>query len=339
MKPGLKRFNFYLDQVGSLMEGARKEKDPAMWLFTNNARTPFFMLEALARLYSGLHNAKAFEKIRNRFKLVEDGLGMIDYQNSLLVAFETNSNISPAIIDFVKHEKEKSILSLNEVLAKEGWLSEEGSRLSKITGKLKDLDWMKPAKEVGEIGFFYKDEIGKIKKFITGTKYIFDNVEEDVHELRRKLRWLSIYPQAMQGVFQFDADSPGPQHLDKYMSPEITGSPFNKLPQPGDNTSFIILNKKYFLALSWMIAKLGDLKDEGLLISGLAHAVTKTTGFNEKDAGVKALSIWKAKPDRLQKILDEAEEVSKQFFKEKNIDGLLVKVIKASKKIKKFAGK
>ena len=30
------------------------------------------------------------------------------------------------------------------------------------------------------------------------TKFHFSNVEVDVHELRRKLRWLSIYPQALR---------------------------------------------------------------------------------------------------------------------------------------------
>jgi hypothetical protein len=339
MKPGTKRFNFYLEQAGNLMDNARKEKNPAMWLFSNNARTPFFMLEALARLYGGLHNKKSFEKLKNRFKVIEDGLGQIDYHNSLIAAFESNSNITPEIIEFVKGEKEKSALLLNEVLVEEKWLSAKGSRIMKISGKLKNLDWMNPEKEAEEIGLFYKDEIGKVKKFVDGTKYIFDNVEEDVHELRRKLRWLSIYPQAMLGAFQFDADSPGPRHLDKYMTKAIIESPFNKLPQPGDNTSFIILNKKYFLALSWMIAKLGDLKDEGLLMSGLAHVIRQTTGFNDKDAQTKAILMWKAKPERLQQILDEAEELTKRFFSEKNTDRLLVKVIKASKKIKKITGK
>ena len=331
MKQGLNRFTFYLRQISELMEKARNEKDPAMWLFTNNARTPFFMLEALARLYGGLHDRRQFGKLRSRFKLIEDELGKIDYFNALSLALITNKKIPAGCMENLRRKMEESASGLNKILLKEGWVSDNQKRIKKITRKLEKIDWLRPEKEVGKIAEFYNDETVSITDFVSKSKYLFDNVEEDVHELRRRLRWLSIYPQSMQGVFQFDATSPAPPFIDKYMTPDITESPFNKLPPPGTNTSFVILNKKYFFALSWMIAKLGVLKDEGLLITGLAEAIKENSKCTDDDAIKEAYALSGEKQGRLQQILDEAESLTKAFFHEKNLKKLLIRTEKAGK--------
>lgn len=335
MEQGIGRFTLYLTQVQDLMEKAHNEKDPAMWLFANNARIPFFMLEALSRLYAGLHNKKRFDKMRNRFKFVEDGLGQIDYYNALLSAFEKNKKVPRTCISYFKKKTREAAASLNEQLKNEEWILTDHSRIRKIKSKLESAGWLKPEEEIKEISGFYKDEIKEINDFVLETKYLFDNIEEDVHELRRKLRWLSIYPQAMNGVFQFDASSPAPAFLEKYTTPEITGSPFNKLPAPGSNTSFIILNKYYFYALSWMIAKLGELKDEGLLATGLAEAIKHTTESSDEIAIRKAYAITGRKLKKLEAILDEAELLTKTFIKEKNLKKLVMRTETAKKKILK----
>jgi hypothetical protein len=113
MKNGLSRFTFYLEQIKALLNNARKQKNPSLWLFSNNARSPFFMLESLAKIYAKMHNPKMFGNLKDKFKFIED---------------------------------------------------------------------------------------------VAGTNYHFVNVENDVHELRRKLRWLSIYPQSLRGAIQFAPD-------------------------------------------------------------------------------------------------------------------------------------
>ena len=55
---GPTRFNLYLDQLERLLLEAGKQPDAALYLYQNGARTPLFMLEGLAKLYSGLHNKK-----------------------------------------------------------------------------------------------------------------------------------------------------------------------------------------------------------------------------------------------------------------------------------------
>ena len=58
MHKGEQRFNFYLNQLQTLLDKAAMQKNPALWLYNNNARTSLFMLEALAKLYKELHNKK-----------------------------------------------------------------------------------------------------------------------------------------------------------------------------------------------------------------------------------------------------------------------------------------
>lgn len=329
MKIGYFRFSYYLDQLRDLLQNAGKEKDPATWLFKNNARTPFFMLEALARLYEKMHDRKKFGRLRELFKLMEDCLGKIDYYNFLDESFRKNSKIPDAYKGHARKQLRISVREFNELLVEKGWLTKK--RINKIHGKLRKVSWQDPAKDVDDIKCIYKSTITGIMQFVEEIDFHFDNVEEDVHELRRKMRWLSIYPQALRGTVQYAPDSDPPEHLKKYLTEEIVNSPYNKLPGVGRNTHFLILDRNYFLSLSWMIAKLGDLKDEGLLLAGLTDTIMHKDKSGVKEAGRKALRLLDSDQKALDVILREAEEVTRTYFMEKNLQNLLAGKGKLSK--------
>ena len=82
MKNGLSRFDYHLNQLQILLDKAANQKNPALWLYRNNARTPLFMLEGLSKLYAGVHNKKKFSKLKEHFKNLEDVIGTIDYYDS-----------------------------------------------------------------------------------------------------------------------------------------------------------------------------------------------------------------------------------------------------------------
>jgi hypothetical protein len=322
MKNGLSRFNFHLRQLQNLLDKAREQKDPTAWLFLNNGRTPFFMLQGLSRVYSAMHDRKQFSALKDKFKKMEDRLGEVDYYFSLHEALSSNKKIPEQYTRFALQKLLGSKEKLHKTLFHKGWISPGKTAMKKISGKLKKAGWMKPEKEAKALSGYYLKSIEKIKDFAASTGYHFDNVEEDVHELRRKLRWLSIYAQATQGIFQYKESSRAPAYLKKYMTPEIMDSPFNKLPEPGTNTSFILLDKNRFLALSWMIAKLGELKDEGLFVTGLAEIITESSGAGKNRAFREACRLMAVKKERLPEILDEAEALTRVFMKEKILDNL-----------------
>ncbi len=324
MKNGSARFEFYLLQLQDLLTKAAKQKNAALWLYQNNARTTLFMLEGLSKLYCGLHNKKKFGKLKEHFKLLEDALGAIDYYYTFAKQFSQNKKIPAAITTYLQAQSREKIQRLNELLTEEGWIGDNASRIKKITKKLQEANWLKPQQEVKAIVDFYGEAIYDITAFVKESTFQFDNVEADVHELRRKLRWLSIYPQAMQGCIQLSkSNKPLPKLVTKYLTKTVLNSPFNRLPDAGSNTNFVLLNQNNFFALSWLIAELGNLKDSGLAVIAIKEAMQQTGAVSDTEAYNTAYKILGKKHPTLPQLLKQAGSICKTFFAETNLEYLV----------------
>jgi hypothetical protein len=285
------------------------------------------MLEGLSKMYLDLHDKKKFSALKEQFKLLEDGLGSIDYYDAFSKEFASNKNIPAEILKYLQAQTREKIQSLNELLIEKNWLTLEDNRISKIQSKLDKADFLKDKKEIAEINKFYGKAIYEIVEFVQAQKFHFDNVEADVHELRRKLRWLSIYPQALRGCIQLTNSKNTPTHLNKYLTKEITTSPFNKMPDVGDNKHFLLLEQNYFFALSWMIAELGKIKDNGLRIIAIKEALMQTSALKEPAALKNTYQILGANHPTLTELLKNAEAISKTYFSELNLEHLIVGIV------------
>ncbi len=146
-------------------------------------------------------------------------------------------------------------------------------------------------------------------------------MEDQVHELRRKLRWLSIYPQALRGTVHLTEALPADENVSKYLVPEIIQSPFNIMPAPGDKTTFLLLDKNNFLALSWMIAESGKLKDKGL--GDVAYKEALAAGNGNADGELQNLNFT-SDGETSGYLLAEATRIFKDFFREKRLEKLIV---------------
>lgn len=330
MHKGLQRFEFYLLQLETLIVKADKHKNPALFLYQNDARTPLFMLEALSKLYADIHNKKKFSKLKEHFKMLEDGLGAVDYYDAIAKSLSKNKKIPTKVLQYLQAQTREKIQHLNDILVEKKWIDSSNERIVKIRKKLSEAEWLNEEKEMNAIESFYHKAIEGIIEFTHSTAYHFDNMEEDVHELRRKIRWLSIYPRALQGCIQLADDNKRSKALSKYLTKEIINSPFNVMPDAGDNEQFLLLDKKYFLALSWMIDSLGKLKDSGLLIVAIEEALTQTENADEATATKKTYQYLGSKQTKLPALLNEAEAICITYFKEKNLDQLVVGVGKKS---------
>ncbi len=323
---GKQRFEYFLQQFETLLQQASKEKNMALWLYSNNARTPMFMLEGLAKLYGNLHNKKKFGKLKEHFKLVEDTLGAIDYYDNAAKDLESNQNISSHIKEYFKAQAREKIQSLNEILVEEKWLGEQASRCKKIREKLDEAAWLSSKEEAHEIEKFYMASIREIIDFINGAGEGFTEMETQVHEIRRELRWLSIYPQALRGLIQLSNTTAPDPHTTKYLTTEITGSPFNQMPKQGSHTSVLLLEQQYFLSLSWVIAAIGDIKDRGLLIFAIAEALQQTENKGHEAALDEACRLMGNNHTLLNNLLSEATAICKRFVEEAIPDKLVVGV-------------
>ena len=309
MKNGPARFEFYLQPLEKLLADAAGQPDPALWLYQNNARTVLFMLEGLAKLYGNLHNKKRFAKIGMRFKRLEDALGSMDYYDGFAKQFAADATLSDAS-QIVAAKVVGKTNDLNALLVSEKWLGPAANRLAKIRNRLAGMDWLDDKSEIKAMASFYQSAIKKVNAFAAQYADGFTEIESQVHEIRRKLRWLSIYPQALQGCVQLSESPSNDPNVAKYLTEAVVNSPFNKMPPGGKNHWVLLLNKDYFLALSWMISELGRLKDDGL----------RAFLLDEIGQGPKT--------DGEADILAKASEICRTFFAEKNLDKLVYGVVR-----------
>jgi hypothetical protein len=324
MTKGLGRFEFYLIQLDDLLLKASRTDNPALFLYQNDARTKIFMLEGLAKLYAGMHNESLFLKIKERLKLLEDLIGGVDYYDNFAKDFLADDEMPSTIRLFLENRRDEKLAELNTALLKRKWINHDPLRTKKIRKRLKKMDWVNSEKEIDLIKKFYLKAIKAINNFFAETGFAFSNLEEQVHELRRKLRWLSIYPQALQGAIQLKDSQIKDEAVEKYLIPEIVNSPFNKMPLQGNNPTTLLLEKNYFLALSNMISALGKLKDKGLRVMITAEAIKATQFVSEGVAMQRALELNKMNTDGLKDIMQKAKEICDAYFEENNLEKLIV---------------
>lgn len=322
--PGLQRFRYFLDQLQQMIIKAEASDNPALSLYQQGVRTPLFMLEALSRLYMNAHEKKPFKKLRDLFKDFEDKLGAVDYYDGFGKEFATKENIPKEVKDFLQQRMNEKLGELKALLTEKGWTGADNKRMRKITAKLEKADWPMAENDSPALEEYYRASIASITKKVEDGEINFDNVEEDVHELRRDIRWLSIYPQALRGLIQLKPAAAVPGYLSKYLLPEVINSPFNKMPDAGEQKGIIYLSQEHFLAMSWLIAELGKLKDSGLRIEALQEALMAVQpGIDKQTLEEKTASILGEGQMPMVAILEKSREISNQFFNEKILQSLL----------------
>ncbi len=318
-----KRFDIQLNKVKALLGQAQKEEDPGLYLYKNDLRTPFFQLEGLSRIYAFVSpQRKKFARLRDKFKKLEDLLGEVDHYAVLAREFEHEQKIPHEIKQYFFDKEKESLRLLNRVLKTKKWIN--GKQIDKIEAFLKEAKWGKEKEQTKQLENLYQYEIEKITQFINDSSDGFTDIEEGIHELRRKLRWLSIYAQAVQGGVELTAEKSDTSHLKKYLTIEIINSPFNQLPVSNDEkVKPLRLSKNNFLALSWMIRRLGELKDEGLNLLALVEAIQSIHQLNEEQAMKTAHEYVGDKMSDPESLLKEANQLTAQFMKDKVLQNLI----------------
>lgn len=290
--------------------------------YKENIRTPLFMLEALTRLYKKIQDKKKFKKLNECFKEIEDMLGAIDFYDGFHKEFVSKQNMPELITDYFQKKMDGNLKELNHHLKKEGWLGKDHKRIAKIIKKLDKVNWPDQKEDTIEILHVYNTYIEKISENYKPGNLKFKDVEADVHELRRELRWLSIYPRALRGLMQFKEDNEPLDFLKKYLTPEIVNSPYNVMPDGSGLQEHILLDKNYFYALSWMIDALGKLKDSGLTVTAIEEALGSVYHISHGKEQL-AYSICGDSQMKLPEILIQSQKITTTFFEENILQKLL----------------
>ncbi|MES2763592.1 MAG: hypothetical protein V4677_15360 [Bacteroidota bacterium] len=315
-------FLFYSKQLQTLLTKAAKQDNPAMWLYQNGARTPLFMLEALTRLHSKAFDEKIFDKWNKRFKKMEDLFGEMDLYIVFEKEFRANKKIPTETLKYFKVNADKYTEKCNQRLYEKDWLN---NKLESFESKLSEFTVDYNQEYIDELQFSIVDEVDAILNFVLKYDYQFTKLEEQVHEVRRKLRWLSIYGQALQGLIQLKKPAKKHKPHINYFTKSVLNSSFNKLPAKPKYTALIYFDADSFYALSWLIDELGKLKDNGLRIQELKNALYISDEITEVHAREKAISMLGFKKTVEADILKEASRIIQTAIsKDKILDKLVI---------------
>ncbi|MDE3184635.1 MAG: hypothetical protein KGM16_14545 [Bacteroidota bacterium] len=322
---GKSRFIHFLSKIENLLNDAAAEDDPGRFIYSKDMRTPLFMLEALSRIYKKILAPKKIKKINKVFKDIEDFLGQIDYYDGFYKEFADDKKVPGLITQYAKDQTDKKIKEFNKHLKKEEWIGSHKKQLANIYEKIDSIEWFDEKNDTVAVLEVYQNDIEKIIKKYKDSQKEFTDMEKDVHELRRELRWLSIYPQALLGLMELKADGDPPGFLNKYLTPEIINAPYNKMPDGSGLGNHILLNQNYYFGLSWMIARLGKLKDSGLKVELLEESISKVYKAKENVSQL-AYSICDENQPTILQILEEAQSIAKTFFDEDILEHIVVSV-------------
>jgi hypothetical protein len=304
----LKAFTIQLEKVAT-------NDNPAMELYMNDMRTNCFKLQGLARLFKRMHNKKRFEKMQIQFKQLEDLFGALDFYLSTYGAWKTNKKIPQAAVNWLNERVTEKENTLSIFLKQEYLLSSK--TLAKITEKIESADWLEDQEEGEELEAIYQEEILKTLDFMDDHQMPFTQMEEQVHELRRKLRWLSIYPQVLDGRMQLKQAPKANTALKKYQTKEVLASPFNELPKSKGQKRTVHIDQASFYALSFVITALGAIKDEGLSQHLLVDALLATKQSTAKNAATDALKMLGQKRNEIQLLADASSLID--AFEKSNV--------------------
>jgi hypothetical protein len=262
---------------------------PGHRLHKAGGRTPLFLLQALSRLERGIRkDADAFDALLGDIKRLEDTIGDIDYWWAFLEKGEQRG-LPAEVLAWAANKHAQACGRLEGWLAAGNWVdhkyladeTEVTLRTRLLGDTLYDLDWPKAKKERARIGAFLAERLRKVHG--DALTLNMDDLEGGLHELRRKLRWFSIYPRALEGLITLDEKAAVPKGVERYLTPAIVNSGFAKLPTPPAGADALTIPAPLFYALSWVIDDLGRVKDaaqETELIQMGLHA----TGIRAKPA-------------------------------------------------------
>lgn len=247
----LRFFEPWLQALDEVLRKCKRRPDPAEAFYKSDARSILFRLEALSRIGRGMLDKKAFDPLYDRFKQLEDILGAMNHAEAMLEQIGGIKGLAKFAAARYGKTYKQELKQLALILEQDGWWSGEALR------QVRDLVAVHVVEEDGKfrnrLGEFLARELEKTEEQYRDGELNPHQLEGGLHELRRKLRWFSIYAAVLQGRLRLAKVPVVDERLKKYCTKEIVGSPFNKLPSTPKGVMALTVQSTYFYALSWLI--------------------------------------------------------------------------------------
>lgn len=288
------RFLIPLAALQDLLSKVKKQKDPGIAFYQGRARDILFRLEGLCRIYREIQDEKFFDTWYKEFKSLEDALGSMDHNEAMWKEFDGYKELKKASAKLFQERFIEESSFLTDVLKNNGWLS--GEKLMSFSSALESMVWKDEEGDVIGYGNAMNQELSKVVKKYRKGELDISNLESGLHEFRRRLRWVSIYASAANGLVQVRVIKLIPQEIKKYCTKDIVTSPFNVMVKPAKDQKTIEIQSPHFFALSWLIQNLSQLKDTGIRNIAFNELVI-TAAVKDKNLRQKFLKTCKFNPD------------------------------------------
>lgn len=310
-------FQVYCKKLITAFKKAKTNPDPALFLYKNDVRTTLFMAESILRIANKLFEDKEIKEWHAIIKKLEDMLGVIDVYIVLLATYSKLKSVRVQQLEYISNKIDKSVNKLNSILIKHNYFLEDLQQMCdgfKINFNDEHL--------VLQLHEEIKSELKESCDFFNHFKNGFTDMEDQVHELRRKLRWISIYGESFQGMIVLKEDKENYKWEKEFVTKTETQNPFNKLPVKKNLSQNISFNKKAFYALSYMIDNTGKIKDKSINLYYLDKSIRKTGTESKNDAAIMAAKQLNVKYTQAS-LLKDAHILFDDYFNKYKIHEML----------------
>lgn len=320
MKKEFNPCNEYSAQLLKLLDKCRTQSNPAMWLYKNNARSVLFMLESITRLIYKSTGDKTNKKWHKTFRLLEDRLGKIDHYHQIVITLTEKRSVAKPELEYLIKKREKATIKLNTLLSENDFYKKFMVSFCRSNGvNILNNDMVSKFKKR------IKKEIYDYEVFFDQHRNGFNDLETQVHEIRRKMRWLSLYAASLQGIIALKQSNKKFIWEKQLLNNNSKNNIYNKISVKKGLSNYIFLNKSAFIALNEVVEKLGHLKDIGLTIQAMENAIMQTKGLSKAEAYKIALEQMKS-PYTIEKILLAAHDLLYKFIKTYKIHKALMPI-------------
>lgn len=253
-----------LKNVIKLLKTIEAEKSIAV--NRERLRAEVFALEGIFRLVLKQHDKDQPEltKYLGILKNIEDQVGK--YSFSVETAQVVKNLFNGKKTATMARESSEGVIVAEKVLVKHMLKEKWSAQLEEVLKFTQSYSW--PNKTKKFLKKALKNELKKLKvkikdqllPIISVPEYSHLQLEDGVHELRRNIRWISIYIQAYKDKFYLSEVPKKLSSYEKSLIKKHKNSPFSQL--TGDDNQ-VKLNRIAYYDLSEMIKTIGDLKSLG----------------------------------------------------------------------------
>ena len=248
-------------------------------VFGEDFRKFFFQLESLARVYEK-YDQSFFKSLRAEFKSIEDQIGYVDLQISL-----KNKAAELKLSDIENYYSKRQAEGEGKLIAL--FADWNDKKVESVRKKVVDYsDWLPGKKDRKFLVDKIHDELRDLAKDSENFKFDQPEIEQGLHELRRRIRWIVIEVLSLNHVVTYEKESSLPGGVDNWFQellaqdPDILNNKYMKIDDSAIKKPVLIPLQMHGI-ITKIVGTIGKLKDASELQIEFTKAM-KALGYTSE---------------------------------------------------------